>query len=98
MATYLCVPNYIVIYFIYLELIAASGRVGIQMMAEICQKVLDGCGMPAEWALSIVAQIFKRKGDIRNCACYKAVKSLEHGMKVVERMFEKRLRRIVSVL
>ena len=47
-----------------LELIAASGGVGIQMMAEICRKVLDGFGMPADWALSIVAPIFKGKGDI----------------------------------
>ena len=28
-------------------------------MAEKCQKVLDGFDMPVEWALSIVAQIFK---------------------------------------
>ena len=31
-----------------LELIDASGGVGIQVMAEICQKVLDGFRMPAE--------------------------------------------------
>ena len=31
-----------------LELIAASGGVGIQVMAEICQKALYGFGMPAE--------------------------------------------------
>ena len=42
-----------------LELIAISGGVGIQVMAEICQKVLDGFGIPAEWALSIVVPIFK---------------------------------------
>ena len=53
-----------------LELIAASGRVGIQIMAEICQKVLDGLGMPAEWALGINAPIFKWKDDIRNSSCY----------------------------
>ena len=35
-----------------LELIAASGGVEIQVMAEICQKVLDGFAMPAEWAVS----------------------------------------------
>ena len=29
-----------------LELSAASGGVGIQVMAEICQKVLDGLGIP----------------------------------------------------
>ena len=41
--------------------------------------------------------IFKGKGDIRNCSCYGAVKFLEHGMKVVEVVFEKRLYRIVTV-
>ena len=28
-------------------------------MAEISQSALDGFGMPVEWALSIVLQIFK---------------------------------------
>ena len=53
--------------------------------------------MPAELALSIVVPIFKVKGDIRDCRCYIAVKLLEHGMKVVERVLEKRLCRIVYV-
>ena len=53
--------------------------------------------MPAEWALSIVVEIFKRKGDIRNCSCNRAVKFLEHGKKVLETGLEKRLRGIVSV-
>ena len=30
-------------------------------MDKICQKVLDGFGMPAEWALSTVVPIFKGK-------------------------------------
>ena len=40
--------------------------------------------------------IFKGKRDIRNCSCYGAVKLLDHGMKMVERVFENRFRRIVS--
>ena len=74
-----------------LELIAASRRIGIQVMTEICLIVLDGLGMPAEWVLNIVVQIFKGKGDIRNCSCYRAVTLLEHGMKVVDRVLEERL-------
>ena len=58
------------------------------MIAEICQKVLGGFGMPAEFALSMVVPIFKGKGDIRNCSCYRAVKLLEHSIKEVERVFE----------
>ena len=60
-------------------------------MAEICQRVLDGFGMQAEWALCIAVPIFKGKGDIRNCGCYGVVKFLEHGMEVVERVLEKML-------
>ena len=47
-----------------LLLIYTSG--GIQVIAEICHRVLDGLGMPVEWALSIVVTIFMGKGDIRN--------------------------------
>ena len=53
--------------------------------------------MPDEWALSIVVPIFKGKGDIRNCSCYQAVEYLEHGMKAVKMVLEKRLHRIVAV-
>ena len=52
-----------------LELIAASRGIGIQVMAEIGQKVQDGLEMPVEWALSIVVPIFKGKGNIRKCSC-----------------------------
>ena len=53
--------------------------------------------MPVEWALCIVVPIFKGKGDIWNCRCYGIVKLLEHGTKVVEKVLEKWLCRIVSV-
>ena len=62
----------------------------------MCQKVLDGFGLPAEWALSKVVPIFKGKGDIRNCSCYGAVTLLDQGMKVDERVLQKRLSRIVT--
>ena len=66
-------------------------------MSEMCQKVRNGFGTPAEWTPRIVDQIFKGKDDIRNCSCYRAVKLLQHSTNVVERMLEKSLCRIVSV-
>ena len=80
-----------------LEMITASRGVGIQVMAEICQKVLYGFKMPDELAVTIVVPIFKEKDDVRNCGCYGAVKLLEHRMKVVERVLAKILRRMVIV-
>ena len=41
-------------------------EVGNQVMAELCQRVLDGLEIPAEWILGIVVVIFKENGDIRN--------------------------------
>ena len=45
--------------------------------------------MPVELALRILAPVFKGEGNIRNCSCNRAVKFLEHGMKLVERVLEK---------
>ena len=36
------------------EMIAVSGEIGIGVMVELCQGVVDGRGMPDEWALSVV--------------------------------------------
>ena len=80
-----------------LELMAARGGVGIEVMAEICQKILDGFGIPVEWTRRIVAPIFKGKGDIWNCSCHGAERLLEHGMKVVERVPEVLVRSVISL-
>ena len=54
-------------------------------------------GTPVEWVISIVVQIFREKGDIRNCSCHTSKKLHEHRMDVVENVFEKRLPRIETV-
>ena len=39
----------------------------------------------------IVVPIINGLGDIKNCCCYRTMMLLEHGMKVVESVFEKML-------
>ena len=78
------------------EMIAASGEIGV-VVVELCQSVLDGRGMPDEWALSVVVPIFKGKGDAMSCGAYRGVKLLEHAMKIVEKVLERRMRRMVKV-
>ena len=43
---------------VLLELIAASGKVGNQVMIELCQGVLDGFAILAEWVIGLVVTIF----------------------------------------
>ena len=43
------------------EMIFATDDIGVNVMMELCQRVLDGRGMPDEWKTSvIVLKIIKR--------------------------------------
>ena len=43
------------------EMIVASGKIGVKVMMELCQHVLDGRGMPDEWKTSVIVPIFKER-------------------------------------
>ena len=45
------------------EMIRASGEKGIEVMMKLCQRLVDGGGMPNEWKTSVVVPIYKGKGD-----------------------------------
>ena len=53
--------------------------------------------MPIDWKLSTLIPIYKGKGSVMECGSYRGVKLLEHGMKVIERVLEKRLREIIKI-
>ena len=73
------------------EMISISGKVEVTVMVELFQRVLDGKGMPDKWQTSVLVPIFKGKGDVRSCHTYREVKLLEHAMKIVERVLERRI-------
>ena len=79
------------------KMIAMSGEIGIVVMVELCQGVLDGRGMPDVWVMSVVVPIFTGKGDAMNCTAYRGVKMLENAMKIVKKVLERRLRLMVKV-
>ena len=45
----------------------------------------------------MVVPIFKGNGDVISCGLYRGVKLLEHAMKIVERVLEKRIRTLVKL-
>ena len=78
------------------EHLAASPH-GKQVILQIANEILNGMDMPHDWRMSTVVPIYKKKGSVMDCASYRGVKLLEHGMKVMEKLLEKRLRRLVKV-
>jgi len=79
------------------EMIIASGEIGVDVMMELCLNVLDGKGKPEQLKTSVVVPIFKGKGDVMSCGSYRGVKLLEHAMKIVERILERRIRLVVNL-
>ena len=81
------------------EMIVASREVGVKVMMELCQRVLDGRGMPDEWKTSVIVivPIFKEKGDVMSYGSYRGVILLEHAMKIVERVLEKQIQSLVNL-
>ena len=80
-----------------MDVIIASGTFGVGVMKKLCQRVLDGEGMPEEWKTSVVVPIFKGKGDVMDCGAYRWVKLLGHAMKIVERVLENRIRELLMI-
>ena len=82
---------------VYAETIQASGDVGIGVLVELCHIILDGKVIPEDWASTVAIPIFKGKGDIMNCGMYCGVGLLEHAMKIIEKVIEKRLKNIFTI-
>ena len=70
---------------------------GKQAILQIANEILNGKNMSHDWRANTVVSIYKEKGCVMDCVSYQGVKLLEHGMKVVERLLEKRLKRLVKV-
>ena len=79
------------------EMIVASGEIGVKVMMELCQHALDGRGMPDEWKTFVIVPIIKGKSDVMSYRSYRRVKLLERAMKIVESVLERRIRTLVNL-
>ena len=78
-----------------MEMINASEKVGIDVMMKLCQRVLDGKGMPEAWNTKCDGANLQGKRNVTNCSVYRGVKLVERGMKIVKRVLEKTIRALV---
>ena len=82
---------------ILVEMLKAAVNKCVKIMTKICDHVVREGAMPKEWELSTLIPIYKGKGDPMECGSYRAIKLLEHGMKALERVLERRLRMKVNI-
>jgi len=79
------------------EMIQATGDIRTQWILDLCNGIVKEGSIPQDWKSSVVLPIYKGKGDPMECGSYRGIKLLEHAMKVVERIFEHRIRQQIEI-
>ena len=78
-------------------MIQAMGYIGTQWISDLCSGIVKEGSIPEDWKSSVVLPIYKGKGDPMEFGSYRGIKLLEHAMKLVERIFEHRIRLQIEV-
>ena len=79
------------------DMIKVLEEVGVDILYEVIGAVWEDETMPDDWSRSEIIPIFKQKGDPMECGNYRGIKLLEHGMKILEKIIESRLRKLVEI-
>ena len=79
------------------EMMAAGGDLAVEWMTDLCNSIIAEGRIPTDWTKSTLVPLYKGKGDPLECGSYRAIKLLEQGMKVLERVLEKRVRSQVKI-
>ena len=78
-------------------MLRASGDIGVQWVTDLCNKIVQEGKIPSDWRKSWIVKVYKGKGDALECGSYRGINLLDHVMKVLERVIEKRMRSKMSV-
>jgi len=78
------------------EMIEPTWDIGTQWILDLYNGIVKEGSIPEDWKSSVVLPIYKGKGDPMECG-YRGMNSLEHAMKVVERIFEHRIRQQIEI-
>ena len=70
---------------------------GLSWLMELLKKIVYDGEIPSDWTKSCIVPIYKEKGDPMECKNYRGIKLLEHGLKVLERILDMRLRSLVEI-
>ena len=79
------------------ETLKAAGETGTLWMTDVCNAVVEDGKIPEDWSRSWMVNVYKGKGGALACGPYRSIRLLEHAMKVLERVIEGRVRKIVKI-
>ena len=69
----------------------------LSWMTELLKSVWEEENILEDWSKSLIVPIFKKKGDVLECKHYRGIKLLEHGLKLFERVLERKIHKVVDI-
>ena len=84
-------------YGVVADMMKAAGEVGTKWMTDVCNAVVRDGRIPENWSKSWLMNVYKGTGDALACGSYRGIKLMEHVLKVLERVTEGRVRKIVRI-
>ena len=82
---------------IIIEMVRAGGDRIITCLASLFNQVIYDLGVPGDWNLSYIINLFKGKGDALCCGNYRGLKLQEQVMKILEHVLNSIIRDQVSI-
>ena len=80
-----------------IDMLRAGGEECLIWMSDLLKAAWVKEKIPEDWRKSLIVPIFKKKGDILECGNYRGIKLLEHELKILERILDKRIRKAVKI-
>ena len=71
-------------------MLKASGDTGARLVADLANDMVRNGVIPSDWEDSFIINIYKGKGDALERGNYRGLKLLDHVMKGIERVIEKK--------
>ena len=79
------------------DMMKAAGERSLSEFTKVLSEIWRKEKVPDEWKRSVTVTIYKGKRDPLQCSSYRGIRLLEHPMKIMEKVLEKRLRETVDI-
>lgn len=79
------------------ELMKGAEDTVVAELTPIFQKMFETKKVPSHWQ-SLTIPLYKEKGDSLKCGSYRGIRLLEHGLKLFEKVIERKLKRLIKVV
>jgi len=78
-----------------IEIIRINGLESV--LVRTGNSMMYGDRMPESWRRSVLIPLYKGKGDPKECSNYRSLKMLAHAMKILQRVFGRRIRGAITI-